>query len=57
MPQLSFAHGEKGKAMPDIKCEHRDDWGFCKKYSNDAVVWKCKEDADCEGYVEAADDE
>lgn len=37
--------------MPDIKCEHRDEWGFCKKYSNDAVVWKCKEDADCEGYA------
>ena len=26
-------------------CEHCDEWGFCKKYSNDAVVWKCKEDA------------
>lgn len=43
--------------MEVIKCEHCDEWGFCKKYSNDAVVWKCKEDADCEGYVEGGDNE
>ena len=37
-------------------CQYCDEWGFCKKYSNDAVVWKCKEDADCEGYVEGEDE-
>lgn len=36
-------------------CQHYDN-GFCKLYSNEAVVWKCKEDADCEGYVEGEDD-
>ena len=36
-------------------CEHCDEWGFCKKYSNYEVVWKCKEDADCDGYVEGGD--
>lgn len=39
----------KAKAM---NCQHCDASGFCTKYSNDAVVWKCKEDADCKGYVE-----
>lgn len=38
------------------KCKYCDDLGFCKKYSNYAVVWKCKEDPDCEGYVEGEDD-
>ena len=39
--------------MGEVKsCRHCDDMGFCELYSNDAVVWKCKEDAECEGYVE-----
>lgn len=33
-------------------CEHCDEWGFCKLYSNEVTVWKCKEDADCEDYIE-----
>lgn len=40
-----------------MKCLHCDAYGFCKKYSNNAVVWKCKEDADCEGFTEGAEDE
>lgn len=43
--------------MSNFDCQYCDEWGFCKKYSNDAVVWKCKEDADCEGYVEGEDAE
>lgn len=35
-----------------MDCQHCDNWGFCKLYSNESTVWKCKEDADCEGYVE-----
>lgn len=35
-----------------MNCKFCDDLGFCTKYSNDAVVWKCKGDADCKDYVE-----
>ena len=42
--------------MSDFDCQYCDDLGFCTKYSNDAVVWKCKEDADCDGYVEGDDE-
>ena len=35
--------------MKTFDCQHCDEYGFCTKYSNDAVVWKCKEDADCGG--------
>ena len=38
-----------------MNCLYCDDLGFCELYSNDAVVWKCKKDADCEGYVEVTD--
>lgn len=36
-------------------CRYRDEKDFCSLYSNEAVVWKCKEDADCEGYEEVDD--
>ena len=35
-----------------MNCDYCDEWGFCRKYSNDAVVWKCTEDPSCDGYVE-----
>lgn len=38
--------------MEKFDCIHCDRHGFCKLYSNDAVVWKCKNDASCDGYVE-----
>lgn len=40
-----------------MKCRHCDEYGFCNKYSNDAVVWKCKEDTACEDFVDGAEDE
>ena len=40
-----------------VKCLHCDADGFCKKFSNAEVVWKCKEDADCEGFLEGTEDE
>lgn len=52
--QMNFVHGES--EMNDVKCCHCDGDGFCKKYSNDSVVWKCKGDADCEGYLEAEEE-
>ena len=39
-----------------MNCMYCDKWGFCTKYSNDAVVWKCKEDPNCEGDLEGEDD-
>lgn len=35
-----------------MKCMYCDEYGFCNKYSNDAVVWKCNI---CEEYVEDED--
>ena len=39
--------------MADFDCRYCDELGFCTKHSNDAVVWKCKED--CKDYVEVND--
>lgn len=36
-------------------CAHCDDLGFCNLCSNDAVVWKCNQKADCKGYTEVND--
>lgn len=30
-----------------MNCHHKDDHGFCNRYSNDAVVWKCNERINC----------
>ena len=35
-----------------MKCIYCDELGFCTKFSNDAVVWKCN---NCEEYVEEDD--
>ena len=35
-----------------MNCQYCDAWGFCKLYSNDAVVWKCSKDPNCKDYVE-----
>ena len=45
------------KVKPKFDCQHTDDHGFCRLYSNESVVWKCKEDASCEGYVEGSIDD
>lgn len=37
-----------------MNCQYCDEWGFCTKYSNDAVVWKCK-GKDCKDCVEGED--
>lgn len=37
-----------------MKCKYCDELGFCTLYSNDAVVWKCKED--CKDYAEVCED-
>ena len=36
-------------------CAYCDEQGFCKKYSNSDVVWKCPGNGDCEGYWEVED--
>ena len=28
--------------MEEMKCKYCDDHGFCVKYSNGSVVWKCR---------------
>jgi hypothetical protein len=38
-----------------MNCQYCDDLGFCTKYSNDAVVWKCKDDVNCVAYTEVED--
>ena len=43
--------------MRELNCQYCDECGFCTKYSNLDVVWKCKGDADCEGYAEVDDGE
>lgn len=40
-----------------MKCLHCDAYGFCKKFSNSEVVWKCKEDGDCNDFLEAEENE
>lgn len=40
-----------------MKCLHCDADGFCKKFSNSEVVWKCKEDGDCDDFLEAEENE
>ena len=32
-----------------MKCLHCGNDGFCTKYSNDAVVWKCEKKSNCKG--------
>ena len=38
--------------MDELNCAYRNENGFCMKYSNFAMDWPCKGDADCEGYAE-----
>lgn len=40
------------KVKAQFQCKHCDDQGFCRRYSNASVVWKCTEDASCKGYEE-----
>lgn len=39
-----------GMVRANFNCQHIDDQGYCRRYSNEAVVWKCQIDAACEGY-------
>lgn len=41
--------------MAEFDCRYCDEYGFCTKYSNDAVVWKCTEDPNCKDYTEVDD--
>jgi hypothetical protein len=36
--------------MNCLKCDER---GFCTKYSNDAVVWRCENKEDCASFEKA----
>ena len=40
-----------------MDCQYCDKYGFCTKYSDLDLSWKCKGDADCDDYVEVDDDE
>ena len=42
--------------MAEFDCRYCDEYGFCTKYSNDAVVWKCT-DPNCKDYKENDNEE
>ena len=36
-----------------MKCRNCDEEGFCAKYSNGSVVWKCEKQSVCAGFEKA----